>query len=124
MSKNRETGEIGEYIALKYFNKRGYETISRNWRKPYGEIDIVMRHRDNLVFIEVKTVDRPYTENMVYKLEDRVHAKKRKRLARVVQSYLLTTGAMNTPWRFMIAMVYLDGEKRQAHVRVLEEVLV
>src|ERR1035437_1106655 len=46
---------IGEEIATKYLQKIGYKIIERNFRKGYGEIDIVSIHNNVLVFVEVKT---------------------------------------------------------------------
>jgi putative endonuclease len=49
------TARLGEEIAAKYLTKKGYQIIDRNFRKGYGEIDIVAIHNNVLVFIEVKT---------------------------------------------------------------------
>ena len=49
------TGKLGEEIAEKYFIKLGYKIIERNFRKGYGEVDIIATFQNTLVFIEVKT---------------------------------------------------------------------
>ncbi|HSX40123.1 MAG TPA: YraN family protein [Candidatus Saccharimonadales bacterium] len=49
------TAILGEDIATKYLQKSGYKIIERNFRKGYGEIDIVAVKDNTLVFIEVKT---------------------------------------------------------------------
>jgi putative endonuclease len=46
---------IGEDIAANYLKKIGYKIIERNFRKGYGEIDIVAIHKNILIFVEVKT---------------------------------------------------------------------
>lgn len=46
---------IGEDLACNYLKKKGYSIIERNFRKGYGEIDIIAVFKDTLVFIEVKT---------------------------------------------------------------------
>ena len=51
---NREAGEMGEALALRYLEKRGYEVLERNYRTRYGEIDLVVRRGGTLVFVEVK----------------------------------------------------------------------
>lgn len=48
-------GKIGEDIAQNYLQKKGYKILERNFKKRYGEIDIVALNKDVLVFIEVKT---------------------------------------------------------------------
>lgn len=46
---------IGEDLATDYLKKKGYKIIERNFRKGYGEIDIIALIDKTLVFIEVKT---------------------------------------------------------------------
>lgn len=46
---------IGENLATEFLQKKGYKILERNFRKKYGEIDIVATHKEFLVFIEVKT---------------------------------------------------------------------
>lgn len=48
-------GKQGEDIASDYLKKQGYKIIERNFKKRYGEIDIVAIDKDVLVFVEVKT---------------------------------------------------------------------
>ena len=48
-------GTWGENAAEKYLQEKGYEIICKNYRTPYGEIDIICSLMKNLVFVEVKT---------------------------------------------------------------------
>ncbi len=48
-------GTHGESIAAEWLERRGHRIVERNWRCARGEIDIVARDGDTLVFIEVKT---------------------------------------------------------------------
>jgi putative endonuclease len=52
---NRKTGGIGEQLALEYLLSKNYELITMNYSTKYGEIDLIMKDRDILVFVEVKT---------------------------------------------------------------------
>jgi len=55
-TKNKETGAKGEAIAQEYLKKQGYEIIETNKRfSKLCEIDIIAKHKDTLVFVEVKT---------------------------------------------------------------------
>jgi putative endonuclease len=51
---NRLSGAWGEELALRYLTQQGYELVERNYRTRYGELDLVLRHQDTLVFAEVK----------------------------------------------------------------------
>lgn len=54
--KNKETGAKGELLAQEYLKKQGYEIIEVNKRfSRFCEIDIIAKHKDILVFVEVKT---------------------------------------------------------------------
>jgi putative endonuclease len=53
--KRQDTGILGEKIAGDYLQKHGYRILETNYRCPHGEIDIVTRYKDYLVFIEVRT---------------------------------------------------------------------
>lgn len=48
-------GKKGENIAAEYLKKKGYQILERNFRKGYGEIDIICTKNNVLVFVEVKT---------------------------------------------------------------------
>ena len=57
MPTRSETGKLGEDIAAKYLEGKKYKVIERNYKKPWGEIDIVAASPEKtLVFFEVKTV--------------------------------------------------------------------
>lgn len=52
---NKVTGKIGEDLAEKLLQEKGYAIIKRNFRTRYGEIDLICKEGDTLVFVEVKT---------------------------------------------------------------------
>jgi putative endonuclease len=52
---NRKTGETGESIAADYLAKKHFQILERNFSNKFGEIDIIARDKDVLVFVEVKT---------------------------------------------------------------------
>ena len=48
-------GAAGEQFARRHLEQRGYRFVAANWRRPYGELDLIMRDGNVLVFVEVKT---------------------------------------------------------------------
>ncbi len=52
---NRETAIKGENAACEYLKKRGYAILERNYSCPVGEIDVIAKDGDTVVFVEVKS---------------------------------------------------------------------
>lgn len=52
---NRSIGDYGERVAAQWLTARGMVVLDRNWRCRQGEVDLVLRDDDTLVFCEVKT---------------------------------------------------------------------
>jgi len=55
MAAKDELGARGEQLATDHLTRAGLDILDRNWRCSQGELDIVARERDELVFVEVKT---------------------------------------------------------------------
>ena len=69
-SKSQKTGELGENLAETYLKKKGYRIIERNYTIPQGEIDIIAKEGNDLIFIEVKSISvSPETFDMLGKKE-------------------------------------------------------
>ena len=126
MAKHNEVGRIGEDIATKFLKKKGLEIVARNYREPYGEIDIVAREKNSIRFIEVKTVSYETNKGVSYETsvrpEENVHARKLKRLGRVVEAYIISheTGE----WFFDLILVYVDRGTRSAKVKWIKDIVL
>jgi putative endonuclease len=53
--QNKETGNKGETLAAEHLQIKGYEILARNYRSKWGEVDIVAKIHNIVVFVEVKT---------------------------------------------------------------------
>lgn len=51
----KRLGDAGERLARQWYEQRGYDWVTSNWRCPQGEVDLVVRRPGLLVFCEVKT---------------------------------------------------------------------
>ncbi len=125
----RETGDLGEDIACKYLERKGFRVLERNYLRKWGEIDIVAEKGELLVFIEVKSVSREAPEGEgsrgTYRPEENMHPAKVGRLHRAIQTYLLDRKVPEErPWRLDLACVYLNLTTRKAHVEILENVIL
>jgi len=84
MTRKSEIGKLGEDLACEYLVNKSYRILERNFRKPWGELDIVAKYKDGiLVFVEVKTM----TENQELKPEDQMTSAKLKKLRRTASFY-------------------------------------
>ena len=128
MAKHNEIGATGELVATEYLESKGHGILDRNFRRPYGEIDIVSRGTDgNIHFVEVKSVSHGTATNSGvgehFRPEENVHPKKMERLMRVIQTYLLYKN-IESDWQFDVIAVYLDEKTKTAKVRYLENIVL
>ena len=134
-------GQWGEELATKFLEKKDYQIIERNFRRKWGEIDIVAfvpnvpRGTDRLkslftgpsstsfpqggkvVFVEVKTMS-----SEAFRPEENVTPGKQKRLIRTCELYLSSKGAdLDSDWQIDVIAILLDKYKSRAVVRHIEQ---
>lgn len=111
-------GKHGEDEACDYLRAQGLALVARNVRYRAGELDLVMRHGEVLVFVEV----RVRGESRYGEAADSVGWRKRRRLIRAAQLFLQTLPA--TPrCRFdVVAIDERDGRRRLQWIRAAFEV--
>lgn len=104
-----ELGLLGEDLAAKWLRKNGRRVLHRNFRAPHGgEVDVVCRHRDALVFVEVKT----RTGDGHGRPADAVTPDKQRLIQRGAGEWLRLLGNPPVKFRFDIVEVMLiDGSK-------------
>lgn len=54
MISNKIKGDVGEKLAQEYVNRLGYTIIATNFKTKFGEVDIIAKDKEVVVFIEVK----------------------------------------------------------------------
>lgn len=79
-------GDKGEKQAARYLKKKGYKVIATNYRCKYGEIDLIARHADIIIFIEVKT----RTSTDFGDPAAAVDYRKQQQISKVAHHYLIT----------------------------------
>ena len=126
ITEKRNTGNKGEEIACTFLMKQGFKIIERNhWRK-WGEIDIVAKSNDIYYFIEVKTaikdISRTPGLDFEYSPADNMTAGKRRRLARVIQTYVTENRLGECDWQVDVILVYLDKNSDKFEVEVIKDI--
>jgi putative endonuclease len=112
---NRSVGERGEAIAEAYLRGQGFTVLEKNYRGKTGEIDIVAREGDTIVFVEVKA-----RRNLAYGPPQlAVTAFKQRQISRTALTWLAHHKKSNSNARFdVIAILAPDHEVPQIeHIR-------
>jgi putative endonuclease len=104
----RNTGNYGEDIACKFLKNIGYEIIEQNYFYGHGEIDIIAKDGDELVFVEVK-----YRTNLEFGPPELSISKgKQKLIRRTAEAYLFNKQIKDQDCRIdLIAILHLKDEK-------------
>ncbi len=106
MAGQTTTGAQGEEIAGRYLLSRKYKILHRNYRCRYGEIDIIARQKNVLVFVEVKT-RRNYAFGSPL---EAVSLKKQRAISAVAQEYLQHARLNGSAARFDVIAVHLKSD--------------
>lgn len=112
---SQELGFLAENIAARYLEGGGYEVIDKNYRKPWGEIDIIARKDGAVIFVEVKASGHK-AEGL--DPEVRVDWKKMAKIKRVAAFYLENEfGDMEREWQIDIISVTFNGVEKTAKIK-------
>lgn len=124
-------GLLGEDVSSRYLTNKGFKIITRNYRKKFGEIDIIAKRRGRLHFVEVKTVSHENLHDVTpetidtFRPEDNIHPWKLKRLSRAIQVYMAEKRyGDEVDWQFDVIAVFLDVKNKLAKVKMLEDVIL
>ena len=141
-------GDLGEYFAAKYLVSRHFVIKEKNYRKKWGELDIIAEKDGDLHFIEVKSVATNGYVSRVTSLgkllwrvshetystlnveveshfpEENVHLWKQRRMARAIKTYLLEKHVPeDQEWQIDVIAVFLDFSQKHAIIRHTEDVV-
>ena len=117
-TQKQKTGNLGENLACKFLAERGFKIVERNYRKKWGELDIVAEKEGILHFVEVKAISNPN-----FRPEDAVRAWKKERMSRAIRTYLLDRKISDDKdFEIDIVAVFLDFPRKKARIRILENV--
>ena len=110
----REIGDIGENLAVKLLKKKGYKIIERNFLVKTGEIDIIAKKDNYVIFVEV----RLRKHGGLVTAAETVDAKKQKRIISAAKVYMKQNDLFSSPVRFDV--VAITGEKGSYEAEIIE----
>jgi len=110
-------GQEGEEIANNYLKKKGYIIKERNFKRKWGEIDIVAfdKKTKEWVFVEVKT--RKMDNFNKIQPEEELTPEKIKKLKKIILSYLSLKGLEQSKWRFDFIGIEKQNNRSQSKIR-------
>ncbi len=99
-----DLGLKGEEIALREIKKRGYKVLERNYKTSLGEVDIIAKDGDVLVFIEVKT-----RRKSIVAAKEAVDRRKKKKLYQLALAYMKKRGFIGNKARFDVVAISMEN---------------
>ena len=106
VSSRKRTGNLGETLAADYLRQHGYAIVARNWRCTTGEIDVIARHSDTLIFVEVRTRHGARHGSP----EESITPRKQAKLIELAYEYLATMDVPPVNWRIDVIAVVLGRQ--------------
>lgn len=116
-SRRRALGQQAESLAAVFLEEHGYTVVARNWRRPEGELDLVVTRGDLCVFVEVRS--RTGTERG-HPLET-VTASKRARVLRAARLYLDEEKPLAALFRFDVVGVTFAEDEQVSEIVHIED---
>lgn len=106
-NKRQQLGDQGEGLAVRHLEQRGYHILCQNYRTPLGEIDIIAREGEAIVFIEVKTRQNSRFGSPKYAVDRRKQVK----MSKAALCYLKETRQTQVKARFdVVSIASVTGE--------------
>ncbi len=128
---SKQKGALGELLAAKFLKNQGYRVISRNYRRTWGELDLVLQKDEILHFAEVKSVSRSIsaTKNKFHGLthepEENIHAFKLRQIAKMIKTYMAEQGiTRETSFQFHVICVYIDIPQHAFWIKWLKNIIL
>jgi putative endonuclease len=108
--RKRDLGQLGEKLACSKLKKNGYHIVEKNYRCRYGEIDIIAKHKNSIVFIEVRS-----KSGTAYGTpEESVTEDKKRKIISTAMNYLGDHPEIDGDWRIDMVAVEFDSNLQTA----------
>lgn len=126
MDNKQSIGKLGEDLACDYLQHHNCRIIDRNFRKPWGEIDIIAKDKNRvLIFVEVKTIRQRGNQLPDIVPEDNLTNSKLKKLQRTASLYVGQNEHMvdeEKGWRIDLIAITLTNELKNCDIQYFENI--
>lgn len=120
-NNNIKIGELGEKIAEQYLKKNGYKILDKNFTnsfgKKLGEIDIIAKSKNVLVFIEVKT-----RSSLIAIPEENITFSKLKKLTKIINIYISTKKLWDSSYRLDAISITINKNSKKYSLKHLKNI--
>ena len=95
-----QKGKEGEFLVAQYLQKKGYTIITQNYRKRFGEIDLIAQKNDTVAFIEVKWRHNPLIDSA-----ELIGSSKQRKIISIAKYFLSKHNNLEVVCRFDVALI-------------------
>jgi putative endonuclease len=95
-----EKGKEGELLVAQYLQKEGYKIITQNYRKRFGEVDLIAQKDDTIAFVEVKWRRNPLIDSA-----ELIGPSKQKKIISIAKQFLSKHTHLEVTCRFDVALI-------------------
>jgi putative endonuclease len=114
---NKPLGNLGEEMAREFLESKGYEIVKRNYKTKWGEIDLICKDENKIVFVEVKT----RIGERLGMPEDAINKGKMQRLIKNAESYMFFNHLKNS-YRIDAICIVLDRNNEKERIDHYENI--
>jgi len=100
MNYRIQKGKEGELLVAQYLKEKGYTIISQNYRKFFGEIDLIAQKKDTIAFVEVKWRHNPLIDSA-----ELIGPSKQKKIISIAKEFLSKHNNLEVVCRFDVALI-------------------
>ena len=115
----KQIGDLGEKAAQSFLKKKGYRILETNHRCRDGEIDVIARKKDFLVFVEVRTK----TSAAFGFPEESITLRKKEKLLSLAQLYITQHDTLPSSWRIDFVGVELTSQGNVRNIALIENAI-
>jgi putative endonuclease len=112
-TESQKFGRLGESLAIAHLKKNGYPILDRNYRNCFGEIDVIARQGETIVFVEVKS----RSSDRFGPSKAAVDRTKQQKISRVALGYLKEKRQTGKKARFDVVCV--DAGQKHCQVEII-----